>query len=96
MVESLLLALTLRIAGLGVQQPDAEQTTGALHPVGAVLRDIVEIDAARNAVLLNALLHCIFYDGLLHIPVELRVDDVTGGIVDQAGQIRWLFIMAVE
>ena len=55
MVETLLLALALRIAGLGIQQPDAEQTAGTLHPVGAVLRAVVEADTARNTVLLNAL-----------------------------------------
>ncbi len=39
----------------GIQKPDTEQTAGTLHPVGAVLRAVVEADTARNTVLLNAL-----------------------------------------
>ena len=85
MIEALLLALSLRITRPGIQQTDTEQTAGSLHPMGAVLRAIIEVDTARNAILLDALFHRIFHNGLLHISVKLRVDDVAGCIVDQAG-----------
>ena len=85
MIETLLLSLALRVTGLGVQKPDTEQTAGTLHPVGTVLRAVVKVDTARNAVLLDALFHGIFHDGLFHVAVKLCVDDVACSIVDQAG-----------
>ena len=82
MIPAFLLSLSLRIAGLGVQQ-----AAGSLHPMGAVLAAVVEVQTLRNAVLSNGLAQRVLYYILLHVRVKLGVKNVTGGVVNQTGKI---------
>ena len=87
MVPAFLLPLSLRIAGLCVQQADSKQAAGSPHPMGAVLAAVVEIQTLRNAVLSNGLAQRILYYILLHVRVKLGVKNITGGVVNQTGKI---------
>ena len=70
MIETLLFSLALRVTGLGVQQPDTEQTTGTLHPMCAVLRTVVKVDGIKLSVAKDCLMKCVLYDRFFLIVIE--------------------------
>ena len=87
LVEPLLLSLALGIARPGVHQPDSEKGACALHPMGAVLRAIVEIETLRSAVFHNSLAKRVLHNSLRHVVVEFAMEDHTGCVVNQARKI---------
>ena len=51
MVETLLLALALRIPRPRVEKPDTHQAAGTFHPMRTILRSVVEVKAAWRSIL---------------------------------------------
>lgn len=63
--------------------------------MGTVLLAVVKVQATRCSVLHNGLIKRVLYNALLHVVVELTVDNVPGTIVNQAAEICG-FLLAVN
>lgn len=81
------LPLPCGFLGFGIDQPDTKQIAGALHHACSVLRPIVKIESPWKPKFQHGFLQGVFYNTLLHRPVKLTVENVSGSIVNQAGEV---------
>ncbi len=55
--------------------------------MGAVLGAVVKVEPPGKPKFGHGLLQRVLHNALLHVPIELTVEDIPGGIVNQAGKI---------